>query len=85
MDHRSLPARQRALCGFGAGSKMRVSSRLQSALRKLENALQFAGEGTGKIHTILREAEEEAARLFRGERCLGTPICVPSVRPASGT
>ncbi|CAG0965384.1 hypothetical protein ANRL4_00923 [Anaerolineae bacterium] len=37
------------------------------ALRRLEDALQFAGEGTGKIHTILREAEEEAARLFRGE------------------
>ncbi|MCC6973945.1 MAG: WXG100 family type VII secretion target [Anaerolineae bacterium] len=36
-------------------------------LRRLEDALQFAGEGTGKIHTILREAEEEAARLFRGE------------------
>ncbi|CAG0993201.1 hypothetical protein ANAEL_02421 [Anaerolineales bacterium] len=36
-------------------------------LRRLEDTLQFAGEGTGKIHHILREAEEEAARLFRGE------------------
>ncbi|CAG0966364.1 hypothetical protein ANRL2_01286 [Anaerolineae bacterium] len=35
------------------------------AMRKLEDALQFAGEGTGKIHHILREAEEEAARLFQ--------------------
>ncbi|MCC6976464.1 MAG: WXG100 family type VII secretion target [Anaerolineae bacterium] len=37
------------------------------AMRRLEDALQFAGEKTGKIHHILREAEEEAARLFRGE------------------
>ncbi|CAG1011670.1 hypothetical protein ANRL4_04462 [Anaerolineae bacterium] len=37
------------------------------AMRKLEDALQFAGEGTGKIHHILREAEEEAARLFMGD------------------
>lgn len=41
------------------------------AMRKLEDALQFAAEGTGKIHHILREAEEDAAQLFRGR---GRPI-----------
>jgi len=41
-------------------------------LRKLEDALQFAGEGMRKIHHILREAEEEAARLFRGRFRLST-------------
>ncbi len=58
-------------------------------LRRLEDTLQFAGEGTGKIHTILCEAEEEAARLFRGtqdttttQKREGDPA--PKVTPTQG-